>query len=55
MDGFPLLGYIDPLSGSLILQMLIGGVIGGVAFFPKAVRRVFNWAFGCKRSPQKTT
>jgi hypothetical protein len=28
-----ILGYIDPGSGSVVLQMLIAGAIGCVAFF----------------------
>lgn len=29
--------YIDPVSGTLILQLLIAGVIGTIAFFRKYV------------------
>lgn len=32
--------YIDPVSGSIILQALIAGFIGAVAFFRKTIRNV---------------
>jgi hypothetical protein len=31
------LAYIDPGTGSLVLQMLIAGVVGGLAFFRGAI------------------
>lgn len=33
----PSLAYIDPGTGSLVLQMLIAGVVGGLAFFRGAI------------------
>ena len=29
--------YIDPASGSLILQMILAGIVGGLAFFRRAI------------------
>lgn len=34
--------YIDPGSGSVILQMMIAGVIGALAFFRAQILRVFQ-------------
>lgn len=31
MNMLPLLGYIDPGTGSFLLQLLIGGLLGGIA------------------------
>ncbi len=35
-------GYIDPGSGSVVLQMLIAGVIGGLAFFRGRIAKFFR-------------
>lgn len=35
-----LYSYIDPFSGSILLQLIIAGAIGAVAFFRKAIRNV---------------
>lgn len=37
-----LLGYLDPASGSLLLQLLIGSVVGLGLFFRQNVARVFR-------------
>jgi len=34
--------YIDPGTGSLVLQMLIAGVVGTGVFFRRAVSRLFR-------------
>ena len=34
------LAYIDPVSGTLLLQLLIAGVVGTIAFFRRTV-----WGF----------
>ena len=38
-----LLGYIDPGSGSLLLQFLIAGLVGGVAFFRNQLVGMVSW------------
>ena len=35
-------GYIDPGSGSVVLQMLIAGAIGCVAFFRGHLAKIFR-------------
>lgn len=37
-----ILGYIDPGSGSVVLQMLIAGAIGCIAFFRGHLGRFFR-------------
>jgi hypothetical protein len=37
-----MLGYLDPASGSIVLQMLIGSVLGLGLFFRHNVMRVFR-------------
>ncbi|GAB6166718.1 hypothetical protein JCM19992_27180 [Thermostilla marina] len=38
-----LLGYIDPGSGTLILQVLLAGAIGTLAFFSRIKHAVRSW------------
>jgi len=38
--------YIDPVSGSIVLQALVAGVVGGVAFFRRSIARVFRGVLG---------
>ena len=40
--------YIDPVSGSLLLQSLIAGFLGAVAFWRKAIWAFFSRLFGPK-------
>lgn len=37
-----LLAYIDPVSGSIVLQALIAGLVGAVAFFRRSIGRVIR-------------
>ena len=37
------LAYIDPGTGSLVLQMLIAGIVGALAFFRGAIFRFFGF------------
>ncbi len=38
--------YIDPVSGSIVLQALVAGVVGGVAFFRRSIARMFRGLTG---------
>ena len=38
-----LLAYIDPGSGTLLVQMLIAGLIGATAFFRQAIFGFFGF------------
>ena len=38
-----LLAYIDPGSGSLILQTIIAGAVGALVFFRNAIGRLLGW------------
>lgn len=42
----PPLAYIDPGTGALILQMLIGAVVGVLVFARNQVRRLAAWFGG---------
>ncbi len=36
-----ILSYIDPFSGSILLQLVIAGVIGTIGFSRNAIRNLF--------------
>jgi hypothetical protein len=40
--------YIDPVSGSLLLQSLVAGFLGAVAFWRKSIWAFFSRLFGSK-------
>ena len=44
------LAYVDPGTGSLILQMIIAGIVGVAAFFRKAIFGIFKR----RKPPAKT-
>ena len=44
--------YIDPASGFFVIQLIVAGVIGTVAFFRRSIRRALRRVF---RSGQSTT
>ncbi len=39
----PHLAYIDPGTGSLVLQMIVAGIVGGIAFFRGAIFKFFGF------------
>lgn len=43
--------YIDPGTGSIILQSLIAAILGVLIFFRDAVKRVFKFIFAGKAKP----
>lgn len=42
------LAYIDPGTGSLVLQMILAGIVGGLAFFRGAIFRFLGFFKGSK-------
>jgi hypothetical protein len=40
--------YIDPVSGSLLLQSLVAGSLGALAFWRKTILAFFSRLFGSK-------
>lgn len=38
--------YIDPVSGSIVVQALVAGVVGGVAFFRRSIARLIRALLG---------
>ncbi len=49
-----LFAYIDPMSGAILLQVIIAGFVGCVAFFRRSIGRVFGRVFGRKQSEEST-
>jgi hypothetical protein len=47
-----LLSYIDPGTGSFLVQMLIAGTVGAVAYFRKAVFGIFRRNKGNEPAPE---
>jgi hypothetical protein len=45
-------GYIDPGTGSMVLQVLIAGVVGVIAFFRGTIARAFNWIKPKQNAPK---
>jgi len=44
------LGYVDPMSGAIVLQLLIAGFVGTAAFFRRSIFGGIAKLFG--RSPK---
>ncbi|MFN4234275.1 MAG: hypothetical protein ACK4IK_05660 [Bacteroidia bacterium] len=44
--------YIDPGTGSLILQMLIGGIVASALFFKRGWRKIISF-FNKENNPEK--
>ena len=44
MDWHVRLAYIDPVSGSILIQTLVAAVAGGAAFFRKSIFALFKRA-----------
>jgi hypothetical protein len=44
--------YIDPSSGSYLIQMLIAGILGSLFFFKNAWLKVKNFFMGKKEAPK---
>jgi len=38
--------YIDPVAGSIALQALVAGVVGGAAYFRRSIARIIRGVFG---------
>ena len=45
-----LLGYIDPVSGTLIIQLVVAGVVGAIGFFRKSIWKAVGWVTGRRSS-----
>jgi len=44
------LAYIDPGAGSLLLQMMVAGALGAIAFFRGSIANFFGMFKGKKKS-----
>ena len=45
------LAYIDPVSGAIVLQLIVAGALGTIAFFRRSIWNVF--CFVCRRGRAK--
>ena len=52
--GTPAEAYIDPGSGSMLMQLLLAGVMGGIVTFRAGLRRVFGLFRRSGREPHGT-
>ena len=50
-----LLAYIDPVSGAILLQVIVAGIVGCVAFFRRSIWRILRFVFRLKSSDEDTT
>lgn len=50
MHGFSVVAYIDPGSGTIILQVLLAGMIGALAGFRSIKHVVLSWFGGAGKS-----
>jgi hypothetical protein len=48
-----LFGYIDPMSGMILLQLILGGALGAIAFFRRTIGRFLGALIGWKRPPEE--
>jgi len=50
----PLPAYIDPMSGAILLQVILGGCLGFFALCHRQVVRFFSWVLGRKPKAEAT-
>ncbi|MFO7905249.1 MAG: hypothetical protein ACQESR_05980 [Planctomycetota bacterium] len=43
-----ILSYIDPMSGAVVLQLILAGLIATVAFFRRSIAGIFRKVFRMK-------
>lgn len=55
MDWHVRLAYIDPVSGSILIQTLVAAVAGGFAFFRKSIWALFKRPTPSAEKPPSTT
>jgi len=55
MQFAPVFGYIDPMSGAIVLQLILAALAGTAAFFRRAIWRCVRAVFGGRRESQEVT
>lgn len=45
IGNYLVIGYIDPGTGSLLLQTLIAGILGLLYYFRAALKKIASWLF----------
>ena len=51
----PTVAYIDPMSGAIVLQLVIAGVIGAFAFFRRSIWGTLRMIFHMKPKTDEVT
>ena len=49
------IAYIDPMSGAILLQVIVAGLVGAVAFFRRSIWQVLGRVFRKKNSDGEST
>ena len=49
------LAYIDPMSGTILLQVLIAGIMGGAALFRRSIWRMIRQLIPKKQPEQENS
>ena len=55
MDWHLRLAYIDPVSGSILIQTILAAIAGGMTFFRKSIWAVVRRLTGRDREPSAPT
>jgi hypothetical protein len=42
--------YIDPVAGSIVVQAIVAGAVGGIAFFRRSIARFFRLLLGRRQA-----
>ena len=48
MAPLPVPAYVDPMSGAIILQLIVAGAIGAIAFFRRSIGAAVRTLFRLK-------
>jgi len=51
LDQFVIIAYIDPGSGSILLQVILASCIGGIAVFWSRIKALFTGKKPSKKTP----
>ena len=43
LSGEPVLGYLDPGTGAIVLQAIVGGIAAALLFFRNSISRFFGF------------
>lgn len=55
MNTIPLFAYIDPMSGAILIQMIVAFFVGGLAFFRRSIWAIFRTLLRIKPSAEEAS